>query len=130
MQTAAKWVKKYSSAQLPFNITPEQAERIEITDEPVGISVFAKRVEAVLDEGVKKLPATHITAWLCDNGCLIEETAHGKERKISTAKGEQLGIITLDGVSRDGMPYRKNVYTADAQRFLVANLNIIASKQQ
>ena len=81
----------------------------------------------MLDENIK-IPVTHITDWLCRNGYLKEETLINWKRKISTAKGEAIGIITVDGANQSGLPYKKNVYSADAQRFIVANLIKIAEE--
>lgn len=120
--------KKYILAQLPFTIAEYQLEKIYISEEPVGISVFVKRIADVLDENVKNIPATHITAWLCQNGYLTEETVNNKKRKIATAKGETIGIVTIDGANQSGMSYKKNVYTANAQRFIVSNLVKIAEE--
>ena len=120
--------RKYILAQLPFTIAQHQLDRIYISEEPVGISVFAKRIGEVLDENVKNIPATHITAWLCQNGYLTEETVNNKKRKISTVKGETIGIVTVDGANQVGLPYKKNLYTADAQRFIVMNLIKIAEE--
>ena len=128
IENGGEFGKKYVLAQLPFTISEHQLDKIYISEEPVGISVFVKRIAEVLDENVKNIPATHITAWLCRNGYLTEETVSNKRRKISTQKGELIGIITIDGANHSGMPYKKNVYTANAQRFIVENLLKIAAE--
>lgn len=112
---------------LPFSITEEQTAKIEITETPVGIAEFAKRITDVLNPDVKAMPATHITQWLMNNGYLAENVYNGKKKKIVTSKGEALGIATIDGVSKTGIPFKKNIYTASAQRFIAENLNKIAS---
>lgn len=128
IENGGEFGKKYILAQLPFTIDQYQMDKIYISEEPVGISVFVKRIAEVLDDNVKNIPATHITAWLCQNGYLTEETVNNKKRKISTQKGEAIGIITIDGANQSGMPYKKNVYTYNAQRFIVANLLKIAEE--
>ena len=119
--------KRYSSEpQMPFVITPEQKAAVPISETPLGITDFTKAVKTVLDENIKMLAPTQITAWLMAGEYLTEETVNNKKRKIATAKGESVGIMTVDGTSKTGIPYRKNIYTAEAQRFIVANLELIS----
>ena len=110
-----------------FSITDEQCSAVLVTQDPVGVSIISKRVGEVLDENVKTIPATHITTWLVDNGYLVENVYSGKKKKVTTAKGEQLGILTVDAVNPQGVPYKKNLYDANAQRFIISNLNKIAA---
>lgn len=119
-------VRSTSDAQIPFRITDEQMQKVHISQEPVSISVFTKRIGSVLDEGVKNISRTHITAWLCENGYLREEIANNKTRKVTTAKGEGIGIVILDAVSMQGVPYKKVAYTAEAQSFILSNIMEIA----
>lgn len=114
--------------RLPFSVTPEQTERIYVSEEPVGITVFTKRIAGVLEENVKPLAAVTITNWLTENGYLAEEISGGKRRRVSTAKGVQVGIETVDDVSMNGVPYKKNLYTERAQRFIIQNLQNITAK--
>lgn len=119
-------VKNCRGHRTPFTITEEQLGRIEISDEPVGVAVFSKRVAAVLQDGVKPLSAVQISSWLCDNEYLQESIVHGKREKTVTPKGEVLGMLTIDGVSANGYAYRKNIYTKQAQEFLISHLNDIS----
>ena len=110
-----------------FSITDEQCSAVLVTQDPVGVSIISKRVGEVLDENVKTIPATHITTWLVDNGYLAENVYLGKKKKVTTPKGEQLGILTVDAVNPQGVPYKKNLYDANAQKFIISNLNKIAA---
>ena len=113
--------------KIAFSITDEQCSKIFISQDPVGVSIISKRIGEVLDENVKTLPATYITAWLVDNGYLVENIYSGSKRKVTTPKGEQLGILTVDATNSQGVPYKKNIYDANAQRFIISNLNKIAA---
>lgn len=117
--------KKVYEPMIPFNISQEQIQNIYISQEPIGVSEIAKRIASVLDDNVKSVPATHITAWLCESGYLKEETVNNKKRKVATLMGESLGIVTLDAISMKGVPYKKNVYSPQAQQFIVSNLKKI-----
>ncbi len=112
---------------LPFEITAEQAATIEISEQPVGVAIIAKRINEVIDENVKKASAVHISNWLVEQGYLAEEIAANKRRKVATAKGEALGIYTVDAISPNGVPIKKNVYDEHAQRFVVEHIMQIES---
>ncbi len=114
--------RKGAVLQLPFSVTDEQLSKAEISEQPVGVAIIAKRIAAVLDENVKSVPATHISNWLVQNGYLTECIRMNKREKISTQKGEALGIVTVDSVNPSGVPYRKNIYSADAQKFIIDNI--------
>lgn len=113
--------------KIAFSITDEQCSKIFISQDPVGVSIISKRIGEVLDENVKTLPATYISSWLVDNGYLAENIYSNKKHKVSTPKGEQLGILTVDATNSKGVPYKKNTYNANAQRFIISNLNKIAA---
>lgn len=108
--------------QIPFAITAEQLALIEITEQPVGVVIMTKRINEVIGENMKKAAAVHISNWLVGKGYLAEEIAAGKKRKIATAKGEALGIYTVDAVNQQGVPIKKNVYDINAQKFVIANI--------
>ncbi len=112
---------------LPFEITAEQAVAVEISEQPVGVAVIAKRINETIDENMKKAAAVHISNWLVEQGYLAEEIAANKKRKVATAKGEALGIYTVDAISPNGVPIKKNVYDEHAQRFVVEHIMQIES---
>lgn len=101
---------------------------VEISEQPVGVAIIAKRINEVIDENMKKAEAVHISNWLVEQGYLAEEIVANKKRKIATAKGEALGIYTVDAVSyTNGVPIKKNVYDEHAQRFVVEHIMQIES---
>ncbi len=118
----ARKVQILKSQQLPFEITAEQLASVEISEQPVGVTVITKRINEVINENIKKVAVVHISNWLVEKGYLAEEIALNKKRKIATAKGEELGIYTVDAISPQGLPIKKNVYDANAQKFVVANI--------
>lgn len=111
---------------LPFSITDEQASQIEITQEPVGVSIFSKRIAAVISNDMKAISAVQISNWLLEQGFLAENIYGGKRSKVATQKGTALGILTVEGSNSQGVIYKKNLYNQDAQRYIVENLNRIA----
>ncbi len=109
----------------PFIITDEQLEKVEVSEQPVGVQVISKRINEVIDDSVKKCSAVHISSWLLNEGYLSEIIRADKKVKIATDKGISIGIRTVDSVSVTGIGYKKNVYDAGAQRFVISNITNI-----
>ena len=59
--------------KLNFYIPPEERQKIQITDEPIPISVFTYRINDHIDAAaMKKIRASQITSWLMSEGYLDE----------------------------------------------------------
>ena len=114
--------KKQIVKQSPFFITNEQLEKVEVSEQGVGVQVISKRINDVIGDNVKKCSAVYISSWLLKEGYLSEITRADKRVKIATDKGMSLGIKTVDSVSLTGISYKKNVYNSDAQRFVISNI--------
>lgn len=109
-----------------FSITPEQLAKVQIPAYPIRITEFADALlQAVGSNTMKRLNTLKITNWLTEKGFLIKEaTPDGKNRRVPTAAGRNLGINTKLRQSRDG-EYLAIYYDANAQRFLLDNLYTI-----
>lgn len=114
--------------KLNFYISPEDRKEIEITSNPIPISVFTYKINEHIDcAKMKKLKASQITSWLMKEGYLDEFKDHdGKTFKILTEKSATIGISAQDRKSESGRTYRVNLYNAQAQRFIIENLDNIA----
>lgn len=121
-------IKKTVIKGAPFRITEEQLGMVEVSETPVGVSEISKRIAAVLDEEVKKVSASKISSWLVKEGYLVENIRAGARSREATEKGGTIGIFTVDGTSLNGREYKKNIYNADAQRFIIANITKIAEE--
>lgn len=111
----------------PFEISDADRSKIVISEEAVGIMTIANRISKVLPYDMKTVRYGQISAWLQYIGALEWEGETGKKRRVSTAVGEQLGIRNVSRRAADGTTYRKNVYDANAQRFILDNLEGIMS---
>lgn len=109
----------------PFSIQKDVAMQI-ISDQPVKVSEFTTSLNHLIQqEGMKKLIATQITNWLLERGYLEEELDEQNNRiRVVSKKGTELGITTEEHQGKRGI-YRTNLYNADAQRFLIENLEFI-----
>jgi len=113
-----------------FSITPEQLARVQISPYPIRITEFTDALlQAVDSSTTKRLSAVKLTNWLIANGFLAKETApDGKERRVPTASGRNLGMTTQMRQSHDG-EYMAIYYDANAQRFLLDHLLEILQQQ-
>ena len=114
-----------ASKKQPFTVSMEQAAAIEALPTLTNISTLVKYInECLQDEEMCKLTTTGLGTWLIDEGYL-ELPAEGKN-KISTSKGNDLGISTEERTSPGGETYYINYYTPAAQRFILDKLPEIA----
>lgn len=111
----------------PFHIFPDEAEKISLSDEPVSISKLTWLINSVVDNPhSKKLKATEITFWLLQNDFLETiESDDGDIYKIPTERGCALGITSIVKTNSRGIKYALNLYSKDAQTYIVSNINSI-----
>ena len=127
-----KRTEKHTSAKAEFYITPEEKEKVKISDEECVISEFADAVnEAVNDTARKKLQAKKINDWLVNEGYLKNST-YGKDRtcREPTERAGEIGINSKQGIGAFGN-YTIILYTRQAQEFILENIDkIIEYKEE
>lgn len=112
----------------PFYINPEQLMKFEFSQEPIGVTEISKRINCLIDENtMKRLKVTSITEWLVDIDMLYNETINSKKRKRPTQQGLSLGITENIYEGQYG-EYRKLLYNAAAQHFIIDNMEAITEK--
>lgn len=119
--------KTVVAGKLSFAVTQEQQAQIEISEEAVGVNAMAKRIAAVLPPEMKRLSGAQINAWCILQEFLREDVYGGKPRKVSTPRGNRMGITTIDIKSPQGFEVKKNIFDRQAQQFLIEHLNEIPS---
>lgn len=114
-----------------FFLTPEERGVVPVSETPIGISVFMEGVNATAGEERKRLPVTAVTAWLLEKGFLKElEGLNGKRYKSVTPQAASVGIVEEERQNSYGL-YHAILYSADAQRFILDNLDdIIALREE
>ncbi len=101
-------------------------ETIELSNEPITISVFVDKINALLLQRVdKKINARKLADYLVLQEYLKVETIDGKNVKVTTTNGEGIGITTLDKVNQNGESYKQNFYGLAAQEFFTENIDSI-----
>lgn len=110
-----------------FALTPEQWRSIEISEQPIPISIFAQRVNAALaDENRVKFTYRWATDWLLEAGYL--HIPPGAKGKLPTDAGQGLGIFTQERQSQNG-PYTAVLYSREAQKFLLDNMDAMLARR-
>lgn len=119
--TASKKPKK-----LPFSLPYEKRNAFAFSEMPIPVSEIAKRLNILADdETMKKISYAGITSWLVEIGMLAQMTSpSGHTTKQPTADGLELGIMTEERMGSQG-PYRVVLYNAQAQQFILDNLDAI-----
>ena len=107
----------------PFSMTNEAREKIEVSESPVGVMTLANNIAKVLPYDMKTVRYTNICNWLQYIGALEWVVLETDARKrLATPLGETLGLKNVERTGRDGQKYRTTVYTEEAQRFILDNL--------
>ena len=114
-------LKNGVSKRLPFFMTEEEYSQIKVCLMPVSISSFTYQInDTIHREKMKKLKATQFTQWLSEKGYLeIIELEEGNACKRATTLGNSIGIHSVDKVNSRGERYVTNMYSSEAQKFLI-----------
>lgn len=114
----------------PFFLSANDAVNIPISI-PNGIANFVRLVNGYIQEGMKPLSAGQTIKWLRNEGLLQEVSkADGHKTNLPTEKGNSIGITTEVQRNSEGIEYQRVVYSIDAQRFMLNNIEAIATLQE
>jgi ATP-dependent DNA helicase RecQ len=119
-------IKNYAPAASGGSVTaaPAPPPEVEISDEPVTISVIADRINSVLMQtGRKKVTGQKLNEWLIEKGYLFIQTGgDGKNRKVPTDLGVSGGITFHEDVIR-GDKVIINKFDRNMQEFIALEIN-------
>lgn len=121
---------KISRKSSPFFITEEEIKSITVSDTAIAVSELCKLISNAVNNGSRgRLSATTVTGWLVSKGFLqVITTPDGKNKKIPTDIGSNLGIITERRTSLRG-DYDVNLYNKQAQQFILDNLTAVLQEK-
>ena len=110
----------------PFVLTESMLAQLYAVDRPLQITEFAEQfVQASGDENMRRPSTSKFTDWLIEKGFLEKvPDADGKQKRLPTAAGQELGIYTDYRQSYYGT-YLAVLYSPEAQRFLLDHLDDI-----
>ena len=120
--------KAPKAAKQAFTLTDEARANLRVTDTPLTVSELASYLNDTVDETtMEKISAAAINSWLVECGFLeISEMPGGKTRKLPTADGTDLGILTETRNGQYG-PYTVVLFSAAAQTFVYDHTEAIVA---
>lgn len=123
-------VKNFYISRTPFSVSYQQLENFEYSDTPISLSEIVKRINNLIDsENMVELKATAISEYLVEIGILkVVELSDGKKYKAPTEFGYKIGITVENRTSLSGHSYDVNLYSKNAQQFIIDNLRGIIEK--
>lgn len=108
-----------------FALTEQSRRSIPITYEGVNITRFVELINKHAKEpDMNRLRGREVTAWLMKEGYLHYTKIGEKNFRTPTDKGRSIGISSNEYIS-GGAHYEINVYNADAQKFIIDNIDNI-----
>lgn len=115
-----------ANKQEAFIITADEKRRIELPHGSIGVNVFAKCVNSVIDlNNSKKVSGMELNKRLKKMGVLGEEVlADGKTRTVAGAKSLEYGIET-EKRNHHGNDYEMILFNDQGKKYLLDNLEEI-----
>ena len=119
--------QKKKNSKISFSVTPQQLADNVFDDNPITVTEITKKLNNLIDtEEMKGIKTTSITNWLIKIN-MLEYLAdeNGKNHKIPTENGIQLGITTQERLGMYGS-YKVVLYDSNVQQFILVNIDTIA----
>lgn len=119
--------QKKKNSKISFSVTPQQLANYVFDDNPITVTEITKKLNSLIDtEEMKGIKTTSITNWLIKIN-MLEYFAdeNGKNHKIPTENGIQLGITTQEHLGMYGS-YKVVLYDSNVQQFILDNIDTIA----
>ena len=119
--------QKKKNSKIPFSVTPEQLANYVFDDNPITVTEITKKLNSLIDTAeMKGIKTTSITNWLIKINMLeYFADGNGKNHKIPTENGIQLGITTQERLGMYGS-YKVILYDSNVQQFILDNIDTIA----
>ena len=113
----------------PFSLSAKDTVNIPISA-PNGIANFVRLVNGYIPTDMKPLSAAQVIKWLRNEGLMQEvPKAEGHKTNLPTEKGNSIGITTEVQRNPEGIEYLRVMYSVEAQKFFLNNIESIATFQ-
>ncbi len=110
---------------LDFCLSEEIAACVLLV-ERTGIANFIREINKAIPTNMRPITIPQVSKWLVDEGYLTEITSpEGKKNKQATTKGNSQGIVSEWHRRTDGNTYLATSYNLEAQKFILANINLM-----
>ncbi|MDR0889764.1 MAG: hypothetical protein LBM28_03835 [Oscillospiraceae bacterium] len=126
IQTGSVVSKGVKQSRLPkFALPLSRRSAITTRKKPILITELCDRINAAVNlEAMRKLKVTAFGIWLIEKGFLTIVEKDNNKYKQPTPEGEKIGIIA-EWVEYYGQGYNRLKFNAEAQQFLIDNLDEI-----
>ncbi len=123
-------VKATKTRKKEFILTDEERGKIQISEIPLSVSEISKHLNDLINlETTKKISAATINHWLLDLQLLeIIVQPNGKNKKMPTEQGRELGIFTEERNGRYGT-YVTVLFSPSAQQFIYDNIEAVVGSR-
>lgn len=110
-----------------FYLDEQARAALRPSDTPLSVREISQYLATLIDtETTKTVSATLINRWLMQIGMLEEVTlSDDNRRKLPTAQGRELGIITEERSGQYGS-FTAVLYTAQAQQFIFDHIEVFS----
>lgn len=120
--------KSTTNKKHPFFLTESDIKHFEYSIDPISISQLTYKINGIISTEMRKIRAIEITNWLKNNNYLeVLEFGSDKVYKKATDKGVSIGIVFVKKINDYGNEYGVNLYSREAQTFIINNINEIIS---
>ncbi len=118
--------KKEKHHKKEFSLTTEERSKIQLSEIPLTVSEISNHLNSLVNlETTKKISASSINKWLLNFQFLeLVSLSNGKNRKIPTEQGREIGIFAQERSGPYGQ-YTTILFSIDAQRFIYDNIEAI-----
>ena len=114
--------KSSRSKRRKILFTEEQIENVKLSEDLISANTLAELINSA---GETKIIAAKITKYLLNNEYLKVKGIGGKNCRVATPKGEEIGIFS-DRAQRNGREFYLTLYDKCAQQFVLDHINEIA----
>ena len=109
--------------KIRFCLTKEELNNFEYSNTPIPISTITKELNKLnQNKNMTKLKTTHITNWLINIGILEETEVNGKNYKLPTKTGKDIGLYIEERIGYNGEYYIVQ-YPKQSQEFIINNFD-------
>ena len=122
-------VQKSKTKRIDFNISDDELNNYEYSDEPISITHVVKRINNLVNQNqVKGLSYKVVLEWLKEVGLLEDaDGRYGNAKICPTEEGKSLGITIEKRIGNRG-EYFGIYYNRNAQEFIVNHIQSIINK--
>lgn len=121
---ASKSGKNYARE---FALSNDDVLRVNLFPES-GITNFVKEINKVVPADMRPISVTQVLRWLLNAGLLEEVVLEDKKTKQATEKGVAIGIQSGWKDSGTGQRIFASTYSINAQKYILANVNLMTQQ--